>query len=96
MKKVNCACHGESNYALTCIHLATQNEDANPVKYYWGECEPNDELCSQVENVWCEACDQVLLREKEWNDVSEGFANIQVVCASCLETIKSRNFPGIS
>lgn len=96
MKKITCACHGESDYALICIHLAELEEGANPVKYYWGESEPDDESRSQVENVWCEACDQILLRENEWNDVSEGHANIQVVCIECLEVIKSQNIPGLS
>ena len=95
MNRVNCHCHGESDYGLVCIHLDEQKDDASPLKYYWGESEPTDASRSEVENVWCEACDEILISENEWNEVSEGYADIQVVCLACLAEIKSRNIQGI-
>ncbi|TYZ06210.1 hypothetical protein FY528_18920 [Hymenobacter lutimineralis] len=46
----------------------------------------NDEL-----NAWCDACDEVLTRVGEWNDESEGFAKIKVVCDACFFDMKELN-----
>jgi hypothetical protein len=89
-EQVVCKKHGKMDYALVCCHLRDQTDDANPIEYYRATDESTSET-SDVENVWCKACDDVLLHEGEWNDTSESFADVQVVCVSCLAAIKLRN-----
>jgi len=43
------------------------------------------------ENAWCDKCDKVLCEEGEWNDKSESFAGIKVICEGCFAEIKMRN-----
>jgi hypothetical protein len=74
--------------AYVCQHLNLQT----PV----GFCEPlasdpsttyaNDEL-----NAWCDACDEVLSKVGEWNDESERFAQIKLVCDVCYFDMKELN-----
>jgi len=42
-------------------------------------------------DAWCKECDEVLMQEGEWNDKSEAFANIQVLCANCYDEVRRRN-----
>ena len=39
-------------------------------------------------------CHEVLLEEGEWNDRSEGFAEIMAICEECFKEIKNRNKNG--
>lgn len=89
-EKIICKIHGEMDYALVCKHLVTQTPDDPSVNVYLASEDESDET-SNVQNLWCQECDEVLLEEGEWNDKSESFANIQVVCVQCLESIKTKN-----
>jgi hypothetical protein len=41
--------------------------------------------------VMLEACEEVRQQEGEWNDRSEAFAKITLLCAGCYEVVKQRN-----
>ena len=92
-EKVNCKIHGLCNYALVCQHLAEQNENEKPIKYFVASSS-DDKSRSSVENVWCEACDGVLEKEGDWTDTASSFAYPQVVCIECLKSIMNRNTNG--
>jgi hypothetical protein len=94
MSHTECITHGKTSYALVCCHLAMQKPDDGAVNYYCGESEPGDERRTEAECVWCDACDAVLMREGDWNETAERHANVQVICASCLDEIKRKNIPG--
>jgi hypothetical protein len=47
---------------------------------------PEDDL-----QAWCEACEEVRAEEGEWNERSEPFAKIRLVCDQCYFDIKKRN-----
>ena len=41
---------------------------------------------------WCGQCEEVLVREGgEWNDTSEAFAKVTLLCHFCYEVVRSRN-----
>lgn len=44
-------------------------------------------------DAWCEACDKKLSEVGEWNDESEEFADIRVICAHCYANVRLRNQP---
>ena len=82
---MECARHGVRRPAFICQHLRLGhglgfNKSEEPFDPEW-----------PFQNVWCDACDKVLTREGEWNDVSEGFAGILAICEGCLEEIRGRN-----
>ncbi|MQX52029.1 hypothetical protein [Alcanivorax sediminis] len=90
MEKVNCRIHGSSGYALVCQHLANQCSSDAPMTYYLAADDDSPDR-SQVENAWCDECDKVLLREGDWNDTSEAFASVKVICAQCFNDMKMKN-----
>lgn len=36
-------------------------------------------------NAWCDECDNLLMSVGEWNDETEAFANIMMICENCYE-----------
>lgn len=87
-KKVSCCNHGERYPAFVCQHLVKNAKvgfwepfDSDPSKTY-----KDDEL-----NAWCDKCDEVLTQEGEWNDKSEEFAQIKLICDKCFFDMKAFN-----
>jgi hypothetical protein len=95
-RTVHCATHGRAERALVCGHLFAQarTDDAAPMAYFLGEDDPGDAQATEATCAWCAQCDAVLQREDEWNDASEAFADIHVVCTDCLAALLARNVPG--
>ncbi len=84
---MECRRHGIHRPAFICQHLRFGegirfNKASAPFDPEW-----------PFQEAWCDECDKVLLREGEWNDVSEGFAGIMAICEGCLEEIRQRNLP---
>lgn len=82
---MECARHGIRRPAFICQHLRFGeglgfNTAEEPFDPEW-----------PFQNAWCDECDKVLAREGEWNDVSEGFAGVIVICEGCLGEIRGRN-----
>jgi len=84
---VTCESHGTSRAAFVCQHLNKDTYtgfheafESNPL------IEPDDDY-----QAWCDECEKMRLQEGEWNDVSEGFAKIRLICDQCFFEIKRRN-----
>ena len=84
-KKVDCFNHGLRNRAFVCQHLICGDAkgfwepfDSDPTRQY-----PDGEL-----NAWCDECDKILMKEGEWNEKSETFAQIQLICDECFFQMK--------
>lgn len=86
-KIVTCASHGTARAAFVCQHL---NKDT-----YTGFHEPfeSDPLIEQEDDLqaWCDECEKKRQEEGEWNEVSEAFAKIRLVCEHCFFEMKRRN-----
>ena len=85
---MECERHGMHRPAFICKHLQFGerigfNQPGGPFDPEW-----------PFQNAWCDACDEVLLREGEWNDISEGFAQVMLICEGCFEEIRGRNQHG--
>jgi len=84
--KVECGTHGTTNATFLCKHLI----EGEKLGFNLGVAPENqDELCPDA---WCDECEKVLDAEGEWNDASEKFAGIKVVCSCCYEGIRERNW----
>jgi hypothetical protein len=84
-KIVDCPIHGESEPAFVCRHL---NLD-HPVGFVEGY-DPDDPD-TELFHAWCSECDIVLQREGTWNDRSETFAGVRMVCRGCYQAMKAKN-----
>ena len=84
---VTCATHGARRAAFVCQHL---NKDTYTGFHEPFESDPQIEEDDDYQ-AWCDECEKVRLREGEWNDVSEGFAKIRLICDQCFFQIKARN-----
>jgi hypothetical protein len=82
-RKVHCREHGAVRPAFVCKHLVEQlrNPGREPIGFFRpdpGTGETADEL-----EGWCGACEGELQRVGEWNDESEGFAGVTLICEAC-------------
>jgi hypothetical protein len=87
-KKVECCNHGLRNEAYVCQHLVTSEFNG-----FW-ESFDSDSTKEYVDgelNAWCNECDKVLVEQGEWNDISEAFAKIELVCDACFFEMKELN-----
>ena len=80
---VNCAAHGETQAAFVCRHLVGAVRSSGPAI---GFNEPSP--LGDEPQAWCAECDTVYLDEGEWNDVSEGFAGVTLICSGCFADLK--------
>lgn len=86
---VHCAEHGARSPAFVCHHLVAPATEARG--FHQADVDPNREWTDL--NGWCDECDRVYLAEQGWNDTSEGFAQIQLVCDACFFQLKARHGP---
>jgi hypothetical protein len=81
-KKMICKLHGESHATFICHHLA----HGSRVGFYYGN---EDDIRPDA---WCYECDQNLMQnDGEWNDKTESFAKIMVICAYCYDNVRLLN-----
>jgi hypothetical protein len=83
-KIVTCAKDGTSHATFVCRHLA-----GNAGLGFFAA----DDEADPRPDAWCGACDEVLKREGEWNERSESFARIKLICAGCYDRARLRNRP---
>lgn len=87
VKQVRCGVHGERHAAFVCHHLVQG--------IGLGFFEPNRATISQDESdelsAWCSKCERVRQQQGGWNDVSEAFAHVTMICDACFEATHRRN-----
>lgn len=82
-RRVVCDVHGPTAPAFVCKHLVTGKD----LGFFAA-----DETENARPDAWCSDCENVRIAEGgEWNDRSEEFAGISVICASCYDQARERN-----
>lgn len=85
-KNVECAAHGATQATYLCKHLL----DGKNLGFNSGyDPDYPDDLWPDA---WCNECDKILDEEGEWNDKSEKFADIKLLCCQCYEEARARNW----
>lgn len=84
--KIECNIHGTTNATFVCQHLVGGENLGFNIGY---DPDNPDDLCPDS---WCNKCQEILDSEGGWNDKSEEFADIKVLCASCYEGTRSKNW----
>jgi hypothetical protein len=87
MDVVECIEHDPQEETYVCKHLASSLKMQQPVGFYWSS-EPRGDA-------WCDECEKVRIAEGgpsgDWNDRSEAFASIQILCGACYDKVKALN-----
>jgi len=87
-RRVNCVQHGERRATFVCKHLVRGAGLGFiiPTPDRVSSKNESDEQCA-----WCSDCEKVRQEQGGWNDVSEGFAQITMICDNCFEVTRLRN-----
>ena len=84
---LECNEHGAQEETFVCKHLLQSLRTGQKVGFYWAS-EPRGDA-------WCHACEQVRLTEGgasgEWNERSEAFAQITILCGQCYDRVRDLN-----
>ena len=82
---VECHTHGEQEETFVCQHLVAALKTQERVGFFWSGGPRGD--------AWCSACEEVRIREGgatgEWNERSEKFAGIKLLCGSCYDKLRA-------
>jgi len=83
--KMECERHGKQKPSFICKHL----QYGENIGFF--EATDNADPDLPFKEAWCSECDTVLIEQGEWNDISEGHAQIIVICEGCYNEVKERN-----
>lgn len=84
-----CAKHGLNRTAYVCEHLA--NGTATGFHEPFKSSVDKDLAEDDDFQAWCNDCELVRANEGGWNEKSEAFANVQIVCEECFKEMKEQN-----
>ncbi len=86
-ERVECETHGPQEATFVCSHLVASPISNEPVGFFWSPTEGTSRG-----DAWCSRCEEVRLRcGGDWNDESESFAQIQLLCGACWDRVKQSN-----
>lgn len=83
---VECGTHGTSAATYVCNHLV--DGERRGFNYGYSTEDPD----RHHPDAWCDECEKILDAEGEWNEKSESLVDIKVLCASCYENLRERNW----
>ncbi|MEL6505907.1 MAG: hypothetical protein AAFO61_11265 [Pseudomonadota bacterium] len=85
-KQVQCDQHGLTNPAFACFHCLTSLKDGQKRGLTFVRDDDGQY------NGWCDECDKFLTDHGgEWNDKTEAFAKITLLCEGCFEQLIEMN-----
>ena len=83
---IHCDTHGKRRTAFVCHHLFISIQDKQPRGFFWSR---DEDGCI---NAYCNECDHYLeTHGGEWNETTEAFADIKLVCESCASVAAKLN-----
>lgn len=82
---VSCGMHGVRPAAFVCRHVLESLRTGSRVGFHTPDGAEDDD------QAWCDACEQVRARKGEWNDRSEAYADIQLICIDCFQQARKLN-----
>jgi hypothetical protein len=77
-RHILCETHGDRLEAFVCSHIVQSLRDGSAQGFNWTRDE------NGCVNAWCDLCDRELDKAGgAWNDATEAFARIALVCEGC-------------
>ena len=83
---IDCKIHGKNEEAFVCQHLVEGEDLGFNIGY-----DANDPYTLNPD-AWCNQCESVWQEEGEWNERSEAFAGIKIICSQCYQGVRERNW----
>lgn len=81
LKLIHCDEHGEQQATFVCQHILQTLKDGRP-RGFWTSDNPENPR----PDAWCAECEtKVQETGGEWNDESEAFAGISLLCGACYD-----------
>jgi hypothetical protein len=90
IRRVHCHEHGYRFPTFVCRHLV----GGEGLGFYPPNRPPISEDESAEQCAWCAECEQVRQKQGGWDDISEEFAGVTMVCDVCFESSRIRNQSG--
>lgn len=84
---VECSEHGQQQATYVCQHIVQSLRDGKPRGFWSSEESPDNPRPDS----WCSTCEDVVNRIGEWNEESESFAGISLLCGACYDRAKDMN-----
>ena len=85
---VECCTHGKQQATYLCQHVVQSLRDGEPRGFWSAEPAPGNERPDS----WCSACeDKVNSTGGEWNDESEAFSGVTLLCGACYDRAREMN-----
>ena len=87
--KVDCGIHGFRRSAFVCQHLNLEKSKGFEEAFETSkgmELENDDDFAA-----WCSECEEIRIKNDGWNENSEKFAKIKLVCEECYFELKEFN-----
>jgi hypothetical protein len=85
-RRVICGEHGERRPTFVCRHLV----QGRGVGFITPNQPPKDDESGE-EAAWCNECEKIRQRQGGWDDISEAFAGVTMICDACFEAARQRN-----
>lgn len=80
-KVVHCHEHGEQQTTYVCQHIIQTLRDKKPRGFWTSDNQDNPRP-----DAWCTECEKKLQEVGgEWNDESEAFAGVSLLCGACYD-----------
>lgn len=80
---IDCGTHARRATAVVCGHMLAAEDHA--VGFVENSSDPDDL------QAWCDACEQLFLREGEMTDAFKKFHQMTVVCDECYAALRARH-----
>ena len=88
-KYVECCEHGKQQSTYVCQHIVQSLENGEPRGFCCSTESPNNPR----PDAWCNECEVRVNEAGEWNDETEAFAGVKLLCGACYDKAKKFN-PG--
>lgn len=88
-KKVECKNHGLARSAFVCQHLNLESPKGFHEAF---ETQKGMDLDDEEDfQAWCDDCEKIRIKYDGWNENSETFAKIKLICENCYFELKKFN-----
>ena len=80
-EKILCGTHGRREPRYICAHLFENGRNGPAMEYY----EPRREANEPIKFIWCEACEDVVVREGGFTEAALDYVNARTLCDFCFQ-----------
>ncbi len=84
---VECMQHGKQQATFVCQHIVETLKDGIPRGFWWSTENPENPR----PDAWCNECEIMVNDAGEWNDETESFAGIKLICGLCYDDARAMN-----